>query len=86
MRLAQTSPWGGAEGGGLAGRSSWTNVELQLKSSGAHLEGPLATGNVCAGKGGSGGHHPHFADSKLKLRDICHYQPVSDQTSSPHVP
>ena len=54
MRLAQTPPWGGGmEGGGLAGKSSWTRVELQLEFSGAHLEGPLATGK-CVCREGAG--------------------------------
>lgn len=41
------------EGRGLAGRSSWTRVELQLEFSGARLEGPLAT-RKCACWEGAG--------------------------------
>lgn len=34
------------------------------------------------GRGGGGGHHPHLVDSKLRLREVCHYQLVSGRTST----
>lgn len=41
-------------------------------------------GRWVPGRGGSGGHHSYFIDSKLRLREICHYQPsVAKPQSEP---
>ena len=76
--------WGKEEAwqGGLPGQGlncSWNSVVHVLRDL-------LPQGSVRAGKGREWSHCPHFTDSKLKLSEVCHYQPVSDQTSSPHAP
>lgn len=72
----------GPEGGGMAGRASWVSGNCIWNSVVQIMGGGLKPqGKWVLGRGENGGHHPNFVDSKLRLRELCHYQLVSDQTS-----